>query len=93
MPGEEAYRVGFFNRLAEPEQLFSESVQWADRLASGPNFAHAMTKNQLNEEWDMPLESALEAEAQAQAICMQTNDFRRAYEAFVKRERPQFEGD
>lgn len=93
MPGDEAHRVGFFNRLAEPEQVLKEGVRWAEDLAAGPNFAHAMTKNQLNEEWDMPLESALEAEAQAQAICMQTTDFRRAYEAFVKRERPQFRGD
>lgn len=93
MAGDEASRVGFFNRLAEPEQLLDDSVAWAAKLAAGPGFAHAMTKNQLNEEWDMPLESALEAEAQAQAICMQTNDFRRAYEAFVKREKPQFAGD
>lgn len=93
MPGEEALRVGFFNRLAAPESLLEDSVRWAGQLARGPGFAHAMTKNQLNEEWDMPLEAALEAEAQAQAICMRTNDFRRAYEAFVKREKPQFEGD
>ncbi len=93
MPGDEAHRVGFFNRLTEPEQILKESVRWAEDLAAGPNFAHAMTKNQLNEEWDMPLESALEAEAQAQAICMQTTDFRRAYEAFLNRERPQFHGD
>ena len=93
MPGEEAHRVGFFNRLEAPESLLEESVRWAGQLARGPGFAHAMTKNQLNEEWDMPLEAALEAEAQAQAICMRTQDFRRAYEAFVKRERPQFRGD
>ena len=93
MPGEEAHRVGFFNRLEAPESLLEESVRWAGQLARGPGFAHAMTKNQLNEEWDMPLGAALESEAQAQAICMRTNDFRRAYEAFVKRERPQFKGD
>lgn len=93
MDGEEAREAGFFNRLEEPEQLLDESVAWAGQLASGPNFAHAMTKNQLNLEWDMPLDEAIESEAQAQAICMQTNDFRRAYEAFVRRERPDFMGD
>lgn len=93
MDGEEAHAAGFFNRLAQPAALVDEAIAWADRLASGPTFAHAVTKNQLNEEWDLPLESAIEAEAQAQAICMQTNDFRRAYEAFVKREQPQFTGD
>ena len=93
MNGDEAGKTGFFNRLAEPELLLDESVEWAGRLASGPNFAHAMTKNQLNLEWDMPLDEAIESEAQAQAICMQTSDFRRAYEAFVRRERPDFRGD
>ena len=93
MDGEEAHSAGFFNRLAEPAAVVDEAITWADRLASGPTFAHAVTKNQLNEEWDMPLESAIEAEAQAQAICMQTDDFRRAYEAFVKRAKPQFMGD
>ena len=93
MPGKEALEAGFFNRLEEPQRLVEASLEWAGRLASGPNFAHAMTKHQLNAEWDMPLDSALEAEAQAQAICMHTQDFRRAYEAFVKREKPRFEGD
>ena len=93
MSGDEAGETGFFNRLAEPEQLLDQCVEWAGQLASGPNFAHAMTKNQLNLEWDMPLDEAIESEAQAQALCMQTNDFRRAYEAFVRRERPQFMGD
>ena len=93
MSGEEAREAGFFNRLAEPEQLLDECVEWAGQLASGPSFAHAVTKNQLNIEWDMPLDLAIESEAQAQAICMQTSDFRRAYEAFVKRERPEFRGD
>ena len=93
MSGEEARETGFFNRLAEPERLLDECVEWAGQLASGPSFAHAVTKNQLNLEWDMPLDLAIESEAQAQAICMQTNDFRRAYEAFVKRERPEFMGD
>ena len=93
MGGEEAREYGFFNRLAEPQTLLDESLEWAGQLADGPNFAHAMTKSQLDLEWDMPLDQAIESEAQAQAICMQTRDFRRAYEAFVKRERPQFKGD
>ena len=93
MGGEEAREAGFYNRLAEPDRLLDECVEWAGQLASGPNFAHAMTKNQLNLEWDMPLDEAIESEAQAQAICMKTNDFRRAYEAFVRRERPEFMGD
>ena len=93
MSGDEAREIGFFNRIAEPERLFEESLEWAGQLAAGPNFAHAMTKSQLDLEWDMPLEQAIESEAQAQAICMRTNDFRRAYEAFVRRERPEFMGD
>ena len=93
MGGEEAGETGFFNRLVEPEQLLETSLEWAGRLAAGPNFAHAVTKNQLNLEWDMPLDEAIESEAQAQAICMQTKDFRRAYEAFVRREKPEFMGD
>ena len=93
MNGGEARETGFFNRLVEPEQLLNESLELAGQLASGPSFAHAVTKGQLNLEWDMPLDQAIESEAQAQAICMQTNDFRRAYEAFVRRERPEFMGD
>ncbi len=93
MAGDEALEAGFFNRVVDPDKLLDESVQWAGKLASGPNFAHAITKNQLNLEWDMPLDLAIESEAQAQAICMQTKDFRRAYEAFAKRERPEFMGD
>ena len=93
MSGEEADAWGFFNRLCAPENLLAEATQQAHRLAAGPNFAHAMTKNQLNVEWDMSLDNAIEAEAQAQAICMQTQDFKRAYEAFVKKEKPRFEGD
>ena len=93
MSGEEAFGWGFFNRLCEPETVQSEAIGMAKRLADGPNFAHAITKNQLNSEWDMPLDTAIEAEAQAQAICMQTEDFKRAYRAFVARERPKFEGN
>ncbi len=93
MEGKEAHSAGFFNRLEEPAELLEASLTLAEQLAAGPGFAHAMTKNQLNREWAMPLESALEAEAQAQAICMRTQDFRRAYTAFVNREKPRFEGN
>ena len=65
----------------------------ATRIAQGPNFAHMMTKTQLNHEWSMAPEQAIEAEAQAQALCMQTQDFKRAYEAFINKQRPSFEGD
>lgn len=93
MSAEEAERWGFFNRLVEPDALLDEAQALARSLAEGPSFAHAMTKTQLDAEWDMGLDQAIEAEAQAQAICMQTNDFRRAYEAFAARRRPVFEGD
>jgi enoyl-CoA hydratase/carnithine racemase len=90
---EEAERWGFFNRLVEPDALPDEAAALAAELAAGPNFAHAMTKTMLNQEWDMGLEEAIEAEAQAQAICMQTRDFDRAYRAFLDKRRPEFEGD
>jgi enoyl-CoA hydratase/carnithine racemase len=93
MGGEEAERWGFFNRLCEPEKLLEEAQQLALSLAQGPTFAHAMTKKMLHQEWDMSLDQALEAEAQAQAICMTTRDFQRAYQAFVAKEKPVFEGD
>jgi enoyl-CoA hydratase/carnithine racemase len=93
MTAEEGERWGFFNRLCEPDQVLAEATALARTLASGPAFAHGITKTQLNAEWDMSLEQAIEAEAQAQAICMQTNDFRRAYEAFAAKREPVFEGD
>jgi enoyl-CoA hydratase/carnithine racemase len=93
MDAEEAHRWGFFNALFDPEKLMDESLAQAGRLAAGPNFAHGITKNQLNVEWDMSLDAAIEAEAQAQAICMQTADFERAYRAFVDKQKPRFEGD
>jgi len=93
MSAEEGERWGWFNRLVEPDVLLSHSCEVAAQLAAGPNFAHGMTKNQLNVEWDMSLDAALEAEAQAQAICMQTADFKRAYQAFVNKQKPEFEGD
>jgi enoyl-CoA hydratase/carnithine racemase len=90
---EEGERWGFFNRIIEADQLVSEATAMAARLASGPTFANGFTKNQLNMEWDMSLDTAIEAEAQAQAICMKTKDFSRAYHAFVNKEKPVFEGD
>ncbi|MEE8546361.1 MAG: enoyl-CoA hydratase family protein [Alphaproteobacteria bacterium] len=93
MAGEEAERWGFYNRLCEPDEVLAEAQALAARLASGPGFAHAMTKKTLHQEWNMGVDEAIEAEAEAQAICMQTADFRRAYEAFVKKERPVFEGN
>jgi enoyl-CoA hydratase/carnithine racemase len=95
MAAEEAERWGFFNRLVEPASLQAEAQALAASIAAGPTFAHEMTKRMLHQEWDMPIDEAIEAEAQAQAICMQTNDFRRAYEAFsaTPRQRPVFEGD
>jgi enoyl-CoA hydratase/carnithine racemase len=93
MTAEEGAAWGFFNRLVPAAALADEAMAMARRLAEGPTFAHMMTKTQLNQEWSMSLEQAIEAEAQAQAICMATADFRRAYEAFVAKAKPVFEGD
>ncbi len=90
---EEGERWGFFNTIHQADQLDEAAMKLASRLAMGPNFANGITKNQLNIEWDMSLDTAIEAEAQAQAICMQTRDFERAYHAFVAKEKPVFEGD
>ncbi|MCX7148418.1 MAG: enoyl-CoA hydratase-related protein [Rhodocyclales bacterium] len=91
--GEEGERWGFFNRLCAPDDLLAEALKLAQDLASGPTFAHAMTKKMLQQEWNMDVDQAIEAEAQAQAICMATNDFHRAYHAFVAKQKPVFEGD
>jgi enoyl-CoA hydratase/carnithine racemase len=93
MGGEEGERWGFFNRLCPPDALLAEAQGLAGTLAEGPTFAHAMTKKMLQQEWNMGVDEAIEAEAQAQAICMAGNDFHRAYHAFVAKEKPQFEGD
>jgi enoyl-CoA hydratase/carnithine racemase len=95
LAADEAERWGFFNRLAEPESLQAEAEALAKSMALGPTFGHAMTKRMLHQEWNMSVDEAIEAEAQAQAMCMQTNDFRRAYEAFSAspRQRPVFQGD
>ena len=93
MSAEEGERWGFFNRIVAADALEHEAVSLARSLAQGPTFAHMMTKTMLNQEWSMTLDQAIEAEAQAQALCMQTQDFRRAYEAFVAKRTPQFRGD
>jgi enoyl-CoA hydratase/carnithine racemase len=93
MRGDEAERWGFYNRLVASAELASTAHDLAHDLAHGPTFAHMMTKTMLDQEWSMGIEQAIEAEAQAQAICMQTQDFERAYRAFVNKEKPVFEGD
>jgi enoyl-CoA hydratase/carnithine racemase len=93
LPGDEAERWGFFNRLCAPEALLKEAQALAAELAAGPTFAHGMTKKMLHQEWDMGVDEAIDAEAQAQAICMATNDFHRAYHAFVAKQKPEFKGD
>ena len=93
MGGDEAERWGFYNELVSPEALQARAQERASALADGPTFAHAVTKKALHQEWSMGVDEAIEAEAQAQAICMQTEDFARAYHAFVRKERPLFEGN
>jgi enoyl-CoA hydratase/carnithine racemase len=93
MDADEGLRWGFYNRLWPREQLLDQALDLAQGLAAGPTFAHMMTKTMLNQEWNMGLDAALEAEAQVQAICMQTEDFRRAYRAFLEKKRPTFEGN
>jgi enoyl-CoA hydratase/carnithine racemase len=93
MTAQEGERWGFFNKLVGADALAQEALALARQLAAGPTFAHGITKTQLNQEWSMSLEQAIESEAQAQAICMQTKDFDRAYRAFVAKGRPKFEGD
>ena len=93
MTGDEAERWGFFNRLCAPEGLLKDAQALAAELAAGPTFAHGMTKKMLHQEWNMGVDEAIDAEAQAQAICMATNDFHRAYHAFVAKQKPEFKGD
>ena len=92
MSAHEGERWGFYNRLVDGGALETEALEMAHRIAGGPTFAHGITKTQLNQEWSMGLDQAIEAEAQAQAICMQTRDFERAYRAFVAKQTPVFEG-
>ncbi|MGB7181508.1 MAG: enoyl-CoA hydratase-related protein, partial [Burkholderiaceae bacterium] len=84
---------GFYSAVHAAEALLPEAIKLAQTIADGPAFAHAMTKNMLHQEWSMTIEQAIEAEAQAQAICMQTRDFERAYDAFSAKQKPQFEGN
>jgi enoyl-CoA hydratase/carnithine racemase len=93
MTAEEGETSGFFNRLVAADALEHEALSLARRIASGPAFANGITKTQLNQEWSMSLDQAIEAEAQAQAMCMQTKDFERAYRAFLAKQRPVFEGN
>jgi len=90
---DEALACGFYSRLVAAEDLRTAAAQLSQELADGPTFAHGMTKTMLNQEWNMGLEQALESEAQAQAVCMKTEDFRRAYDAFSAKQRPAFKGN
>jgi enoyl-CoA hydratase/carnithine racemase len=93
MPGDEALQWGFLNRICAPESVVDDAIALAREIAHGPTFAHAMTKTMLHQEWAMTIEQALESEAQAQAICMQTEDFARAYRGFVEKVPAVFEGN
>ena len=93
MGGEEAERWGFYNKLASSEAVLDEAMKLARSLRAGPTFAHSMTKKCIHQEWNMGIDEAIEAEAQAQAICMQTKDYERAYLAFVAKEKPVFQGN
>jgi enoyl-CoA hydratase/carnithine racemase len=93
MTAEEGLAWGFYNRLVEQSAVLAEASAFAATLANGPTFAHAMTKRMLHQEWNLSIGQAVEAEAQAQARCMQTEDFRRAYRAFASKDKPMFEGN
>ncbi|MDQ0038708.1 enoyl-CoA hydratase/carnithine racemase [Variovorax boronicumulans] len=93
MTAQEGHAWGFFNALHESDALLEAATEMARELAEGPSFAHGMTKTMLAQEWSMTIDQAIEAEAQAQAICMQTEDFKRAYEAFAAKRKPVFGGD
>ncbi len=93
MAGDEAHAWGFYNRLCAPESVVAGAQAMAATLATGPTFAHAMTKRMLHREWNMGIDEAIDAEAEAQATCMTTRDFKRAYEAFAAKRKPVFEGN
>ncbi|MEO5695882.1 MAG: enoyl-CoA hydratase family protein [Burkholderiaceae bacterium] len=93
MGGDEALAWGFYNRIARADDLDAQAIGWAAEIAAGPTFGHSMTKRMLHQEWAMGVDEAIESEAQAQAICMMTQDFHRAYEAFAAKTKPVFEGD
>ena len=93
MEGEEAERWGFYNRISPPESVLTDARDMALSLASGPSAAHAVTKRCMHEEWSMSIDAALDYEAKMQAECMMTNDFERAYVAFIEKQKPEFRGD
>jgi enoyl-CoA hydratase/carnithine racemase len=93
MSAQEGHAWGFFNEIVEKEKLLEKAQTLARSFAEGPAFAHSMTKKCLHQEWNLSIEQAIETEAEAQAICMQTRDFGRAYEAFVAKQKPAFQGD
>ena len=93
MTPEEGDKWGFYNKIVSSEDLLNSSMELADKMVDGPTFGNMMTKTMLAQEWSMSIEQVIEAEAQAQAICMQTGDFKRAYEAFIVKEKPKFEGN
>jgi len=93
MDGAEAERWGFYNKVSEPASVLADAQALAQSLAAGPTFANAMTKKCIHQEWNMGVDESIEAEAQAQAICMQTKDYERAYEAFVAKKKPVFQGN
>ena len=93
MTAEEGDKWGFYNKIVSSEDLLNSSMELADKIVDGPTFGNMMTKTMLAQEWSMSIEQVIEAEAQAQAICMQTGDFKRAYEAFIVKEKPKFEGN
>jgi len=93
MPGDEAHAWGFYNRLCGPEAVLAEATQCARDLAAGPTLAHAVTKKMLHREWSMDIDDAIDEEAREQALLMETNDFRRAFEAFAAKRAVRFEGD
>ena len=93
MSSTEGDRWGFYNKVVSPEELSSSSLEIANNIVNGPTFGNMMTKTMLAQEWSMSIEQVIESEAQAQAICMQTGDFKRAYEAFIAKEKPKFQGN
>jgi enoyl-CoA hydratase/carnithine racemase len=93
MSAEEGLAWGYFNGIVPGQEVLAKAREVARALADGPAFAHAVTKKCLHQEWNLSIEQALEVEAEAQAICMQTRDFTRAYNAFVNKQKPQFEGN
>jgi enoyl-CoA hydratase/carnithine racemase len=93
MTADEGLQWGFWNSIVDPTQLITTATAWASSIGNGPSFAHGMTKTMLHQEWNVSIDQAIEMEAQAQALCMQTDDFRRAFDAFAARQKPTFQGN